>query len=102
MAIKGQVITDFITEFTLVEGWGAEESPQWSIHTEGSFNRQAGRAGVVLHSLEGDKIECMVHLNFPTTNNEAKYEALIMGLNFAKAAKAEKLVVYCNSQVVTS
>ena len=57
---------------------------------------------MVLHSLEGDKIECMVHLNFPTTNNEAKYEALIMGLNFAKAAKAEKLVVYCNSQVVTS
>ena len=76
--------------------------PQWSIHTDGSFNRQIGGAGVVLHSSEGDKIECMVHLDFPTTNNEVEYEALIAGLDLAKATGAENLVVYCDSQVVTS
>ena len=57
---------------------------------------------MVLHSLERDKIECMVCLDFPITNNEAEYEALIAGLDLAKAAEAENLVVYCDSQVVTS
>jgi len=57
---------------------------------------------VVLHCLEEDKIECIVCLDFPTTNNEAEYEALIAGLDLAKAAGVENLVVYCDSQVVTS
>ena len=57
---------------------------------------------MVLYSLEGDKIEFMVWLDFPTTNNKADYEALIAGLDLAKVVEAENLVVYYNSQVVTS
>jgi len=60
-----------------MEGQGAEEYPQWSIHTDGSSNKRASRVGIVLRSLERDEIKCMVHLNFPTTNNEAEYEALV-------------------------
>ena len=67
---------------------------------DGSSNRQASGAGVVLYNLEGDKVECMICLDFPTTNNEAEYEALIVGLNLAKAVGAKSMVVYCNSQVV--
>ena len=57
---------------------------------------------MVLHTSEGDKIECMIRLDFPTTNNEAEYEALVVGLDLTRAAGAENMVVYCNSQVVTS
>ena len=64
--------------------------------------RKVGGADVVLHTTEGDKIECMIWLDFPMTNNEAKYEALLEGLDLAKAARVENIVVYCNSQVVTS
>ena len=39
---------------------------------------------------------------FPTTNNEVEYEALITGLDLAKAVRAANVVVYCDSQVVTS
>ena len=56
----------------------------------------------MLLSPEGDKIECMVHLNFPTTNNEAEYEALVTGLNLAKKAKATSAVLYYDSQVITN
>ena len=35
-AIKGQVVADFIAEFTLGDGQGAEEKRQWSIYTDGS------------------------------------------------------------------
>ena len=37
-AIKRQVVADFIAEFTHDEDKGAEESPQWSVHTDGSSN----------------------------------------------------------------
>ena len=56
----------------------------------------------MIHSLEGDEIECMVRLDFPTTNNEAEYEALVVGLDLAKAAGATSMMVYCDSQAITS
>ena len=101
-AIKGQVVADFITEFTLMEGKGVEVVSQWSIHTDGSLNRQAGGAGVVLRTPEGDKNECMIRLNFLTTNNKAEYETLVVGLDLEKAAGAKNMFVYYNSQIVTS
>ena len=91
------MVVDFIAEFTNVEGQGTEEVPQWSIHTDGSSNKQAGGFGVILHSPEGDRIECMICLDFPTTNNEVEYEALIAGLDLARAARDKNLVVYCDS-----
>ena len=57
---------------------------------------------MLLRTPEGDKIECMIRLDFPMTNNEAKYEALVAGLDLARAVGAENMVVYCDSQVVTS
>ena len=96
------MVADFIVEFTLMEGQGAEVVPQWSIHMEGSSNKQAGGAGMVLHTLGGDKIECMICLDFPTTNNEVEYKTLVAGLDLARAAGAENMVIYCNSQIVTS
>ena len=53
----------------------------------------------MLRSPEGDEIKCMVRLDFPTTNNEAKYEALVAGLDLAKATGAMSVVIYYDSQV---
>ena len=39
----------------------------------------------------------MVHLDFPTTNNEAEYEALVAGLDLARAVGATSVVIYCDS-----
>ena len=44
----------------------------------------------------------MIRLDFPTTNNEAEYEALVAGLDLAKAAGAENIIIHCDSQVITS
>ena len=35
-------------------------------------------------------------------NNEAKYEALLAGVDLAKAVGATSMMVYYNSQVITS
>ena len=57
---------------------------------------------MVIQTPEGDKIECMIRLDFLTTNNEVEYEALVTGLDLTKAAGAENMIVHCDSQVITS
>ena len=52
---------------------------------------------MVIQTPERDKIECMIRLDFPTTNNEAVYEALVVGLDLARAVGAENVVVHCDS-----
>ena len=37
-AVKGQIVADFIAEYTQSEGKGAEGLELWSIHTDGSSN----------------------------------------------------------------
>ncbi|XP_075649964.1 uncharacterized protein LOC142620485 [Castanea sativa] len=101
-AMKGQILADFIAEFTIIKDRGAEETPMWRVHTDGSSNKHARGAGVILHTPEGDKIECMICLDFSTPNNEAEYKALISGLDLAIAAGAKSMVVYSDSQVVTN
>ena len=44
----------------------------------------------------------MVCLDFLATNNESEYEALIAGLDLAKAVGAAKVVIHCDSQVITN
>ena len=44
----------------------------------------------------------MIQLNFPTTNSEVEYKALVAGLDLTKAARAINVVVYYDFQVVTS
>ena len=57
---------------------------------------------MVIQTPEGDKIKCMIRLDFPTTNNEAEYEALVTSLYLARAAGAENMIMHCDSQVITS
>ena len=57
---------------------------------------------MVIQTPERDKVECMIRLDFLTTNNEAEYEALVAGLDLAKAAGVENMIMHCDSQVITS
>ena len=95
-------MADFIAEYTQSEDKGAEGHRLWSIHTDGSSNQRLGGASAVIQTPEGDKIECMIRLDFLTTNNEAEYETLVAGLDLARAAGAENMIMHCDSQVITS
>lgn len=99
ITIKAQALANFIAEFTTSEtnNWGATP---WKVQIDRSSNKRVGGIGVVLQSPEGDIIECAIRLQFLTINNDAKYEAILMGLNLAKATKASSVVLHCDSQVV--
>ena len=44
----------------------------------------------------------MIHLDFPTTNNEAEYETLVVGLDLTNGVGLASVVIHCDSQVITN
>ena len=98
-AIKAQALVDFIAEFTPNHD-ETENSKRWVVHVDGSSTRHAGGIGVVLQSLEGDKLKHKVHLQYQTTNNEVEYEALLKGLEFSKSVEAKSILVLGDSQLI--
>ena len=67
------------------------------IQTDHPIGKLRGGGSIVLLSPEGDTVDCIVRLDFPTTNNEAEYKALVTGLDLTKAAGAMSIVIYCDS-----
>ena len=65
-----------------------------------SFNQRAEGIGVVLQSPKGDLIDYAICLQFPTANNEVKYETVLMGLHLAKVAGASSMILHNDSQVI--
>lgn len=57
---------------------------------------------IVLISLEGVKVEHSFKLGFRASNNEAEYEALIVGLRAVLSLGATNLEVYSDSRLVVS
>ncbi|GJU68572.1 reverse transcriptase domain-containing protein [Tanacetum coccineum] len=90
VSVKGQVLADFIVERPEEEGQGdsaKEEDPllaQWTLFTDGSSCVDGCGAGVILTDPEGVEFTYTLRFQFKATNNEAKHEALIAGLQIAE------------------
>ena len=99
--IKGQVLADFIMEFTpaeLTEDTRAmPDLPIWKLFVDRAANAQGSDVGLMLTSLEGIDIEYALRFGFQASNNKAKYEAVIAGLNFAHSMEVDQLEVCSDS-----
>ena len=71
------------------------------MYTNSSAMSGIGRVGVILFSLEKDVLKYRVKLQFLATNNEAEYEAVLMGLRVAKALGVRNLKLNSYSKLVT-
>lgn len=74
----------------------------WNMFVDGSNNQSGSGVGIVLISPEGAQIEQSIWLNFNTSNNEEKYEALIAGLQRASLLQAKEINIFSNSQLVVN
>ena len=97
--IKGQVLANFIMEFTSAKP--AENAhttldlPILKLSVNGVANSQGTGAGLIMTSLEGIDVEYALRFGFQASNNEAEYEAVIVGLNLAHSMEVDQLEV-CN------
>ena len=57
-SMKGQVVADFIAEYTQQGDEGTEGQKLWIIHTDGSSNQHSGGAGVVMRTPEIGRASC--------------------------------------------
>ena len=55
-------------------------SMPWELYIDGAANQRGSGVGLVLVSPEKITIEKSLRLSFSATNNEAEYEALLMGM----------------------
>lgn len=111
MAIKAQVLADFVAEFTPAEEvenyledsngrarkdeapWRMLHGDIWKLFVDGASNYKGSGAGIVLIAPCGTTHEHALKLNFSASNNEAEYEALIAGLKIANGLSVEELDV---------
>ncbi|XP_052287208.1 uncharacterized protein LOC127898758 [Citrus sinensis] len=110
VAIKAQAMADFVAEFTKPEVCldqrdvvaDSGEAQVWQMSVDGSSGEQGSGEGIVLEGLEGEEISYAVKLEFAATNNQAEYEALIAGLELAKAVRADRVKIRTDSQLVAN
>ena len=115
-SIKGQVRADLVAEFTEcpeetnVEKHGMDEksvslitaqcSTPWEVYVNWVVNQRGSRMGLVLVSLEKITIEKSLRLVFSATNNEAEYEALLIGMMMVQKMGGKTMKVFSDSKLV--
>ena len=90
-AIKGQIMANFIAEFTPGRSPQNNSLKRWILNVERASNSKRAGVGVVLTNLDGSIIEQSYTLGFRATNNEAEYEAVIAGLKMATTLEVTEL-----------
>ena len=115
-SIKGQVLTDLVAEFAeslleeeverqnmdekLVDMVSLQEPLSWRVYIDGVTNQRGSRVGLVVISPEKIIIEKSLRLGFSTTNNEAEYEALLVGLTMVQKMGGKSVEIFSDSTLV--
>ena len=116
ISIKGQVLADLVAEFTkppmeelkpaenmdgkLVGTISQHGILPWEVYIDGALNQKGSGIRLVLISPEKVIVEKSLRLNFSTTNNEAEYEALLMGIAVVQRMGGKSVKVFSDSRLV--
>ena len=114
--VKGQVLADLVAEFNeppmeelksvknmdgkLVGTISQHGLSPWEIYVDGASNQKGSGIGLVLISPEKVIVEKSLKLDFSATNNEAKYEALLMGIAMVQKMGGKSVKVFSESRLV--
>nr|XP_027122086.1 uncharacterized protein LOC113739037 [Coffea arabica] len=106
-AIKAQALADFLTEganLNLTElAPTLTDTPveePWVLFVDGASSKEGSGAGLLLTSPTGEELTYALRFDFPASNNEAEYEALLTGLRIAHQMGITTIKVQSDSQLV--
>ena len=102
-AVKGQVLADFVAEF----------SPKWEmvcqlehrsskVHVDGASSAKGVGVRIVIITPEGILLEHSFRLEFNASNNEAEYETLLAGLRTVSRLEVRDVEVYSDSRLIVN
>ena len=91
-AIKAQALADFIAKTTGTTP--NDPNKEWKLYVDGSSTRSSSGVGIIIISLARVKMEHAVRFEFVASNNEAEYEALLLGINICCNSAARILSAY--------
>ncbi|CAJ2673127.1 unnamed protein product [Trifolium pratense] len=100
-ALKAQILADFVAEMTSCSPT-VDGADKWTIFVDGASSATGAGAGIILENENGLLIEVSLALSFPTSNNQAEYEAFLAGLRLAEDVQAKEIKIYTDSQLVAS
>ncbi|KAL0444485.1 UNVERIFIED_CONTAM: hypothetical protein Slati_2171200 [Sesamum latifolium] len=98
--IKAQALADFVSEMTEITIKEASQDQKWLLHVDGSSTAQGNGASIVITTPQGEDLEFAIKFGFKASNNEAEYEALVIGLRMAHETGVKHLLAYSYSQLV--
>ena len=77
-----------------------QEPLPWKVHVDGAANQRGSRVGIVIISPEKIIIEKFLKLGFSATNNEAKYEALLVGMTMVQRMGGKAVKMFSDSRLI--
>ena len=78
----------------------AQCASPWKVYVDGAANQRGSGVGLVLVSLEKITIEKSLRLGFSTTNNEAEYETLLMGMAMVQKMGGKTVEMFSDSRLI--
>ena len=114
-SVKGQILADLVAKFTEtlleereeqnVEGKSVgaisvQEPLSWKVYVDGTANHKGSGVGLVLISPERIMIDKSLRLGLLATNNEAEYEALLVGMILVQKIGGRAVEVFFDSRLV--
>jgi ribonuclease HI len=85
---------------TSVQPTEITEDDPWTMFFDGACTKESAGAGIVFISPSKKTSHLSYKLEFKVTNNIAEYEALLLGLNAAKAKGIRKLQVFGDADLI--
>jgi len=92
--IKAQCLLYFVNDLQQIP-----EEDQWTLYVNGSSNPWGTSAGIVLEGPNHILIEKSIHFTFKTSNNQAEYDAILVGLSLAREVGVRSLVCKKDSKL---
>ncbi|KAM1110407.1 hypothetical protein ACFX19_009806 [Malus domestica] len=108
-AVKGQALADFLAQHPSPYDFGGADveigmvvtrENYWTMYFDGSSTSSSAGAGIVIQSPHNDRWYFSLRLDFDCTNNQAEYEALVIGLGLLLDLHATRVLVLGNSELV--
>ncbi|XP_027156054.1 uncharacterized protein LOC113756621 [Coffea eugenioides] len=106
-AIKAQALADFLAEGASLTPAELVPTPPdtptvepWVLFVDGASSKEGSGAGLLLTSPTGEELTYALRFDFPASNNEVEYEALLTGLRIAHQMGITAIRVRSDSQLV--